>query len=65
MYTFYVLSSKCTTWKSIDSLLVSRYKALLRGERPSGLTVEKIIDLVTAIHVVEYAEDKWAGNGER
>ena len=33
--------------------------------RPSSLTDEKIIDLVTAIHVVEYAEDKWADNGER
>ena len=40
----------------MDSLLASRYKALLRGERPSYLTDEQIIDLVTAVHVVEYVD---------
>ena len=58
MFTFYVLSSKCTTWTSMDSLLASRYKALLRGEKPRYLTNEQIIDLVTAVHVVEYADDQ-------
>ena len=42
----------------MDSLLASRYKALLRGERPRYLTDEQIIDLVTAVHVVEYADDQ-------
>eukprot|EP00966_Prymnesium_polylepis_P284167 6564750-Prymnesium_polylepis.3 len=40
-YTFYVLSASrpCRkTHKAVDSLLVSRYNALLMGERPRGLT---------------------------
>ena len=51
--------------RAIFALYCQTYCQVLQGERPSSLTDEKIIDLVTAIHVVEYAEDKWADNGER
>ena len=57
MYTFYILSSKCTTWNRIDSDLVARYKALLRGEIIGRPSTQTILDLVTAVHVVHYADD--------
>ena len=43
--------------KKIDSLLVSRYNSLLMGEKPRGLTrLESFIDVMNAIHVVQYAD---------
>lgn len=58
VFWFYLLSEGCTTWKKIDSVLVTRYNALLMGERPRGLThLDSFIDLATALHVVQYAND--------
>jgi hypothetical protein len=60
-YTFYVLSESrpCkTSHKKVDSLLVSRYNALLMGERPRGLTqLSSFMDIARALHEVHYAED--------
>ena len=57
VYWFHVLSQKSTTYKKIDSLLVSRYNSLLMGEKPRGLTrLESFIDVMNAIHVVQYAD---------
>jgi hypothetical protein len=61
VYTFYVLSASrpCRkTHKAVDSLLVSRYNALLMGERPRGLTqLSSFMDVARALHIVQYAED--------
>ena len=58
VYWFHVLSASCTHWKKISDSLVARYNSLLMGERPRGLTtLDKYIQLIDAIHVVQYAVD--------
>ena len=58
VYFFYILSQGCTTWQKITPLLVHQYNALIMGDRPRGLTnLNAYIDVVRAIHLVQYAED--------
>ena len=58
IFSFYVLSQSCKRYNKIDSLLVTRYRSLLKGERPRGLTkLQSFIDVLHSVHVVEYGDD--------
>ena len=58
-FTFYIMSKSNTDVSAkIDATRVSRYKALLQGERPKGMTnLDKIIELAASVHRVQYSED--------
>lgn len=58
IFSFHILTQSSKTYKKIDALLVTRYQALLRGEKPRGLTkLQSFIDVSDAVHLVEYADD--------
>ena len=57
IYWFYVLRQGCKDYKKVDDLLVSRYNALMQGERPRGLTrLESFLAVQNALHVVQYGD---------